>query len=95
MNRDFIPGFPNKMAQVNWQRNLSIFQEKNVDDALLHIIKFHKHSWKLKVKWHEDYLMKMFMETLEGKVREWYEVLNPGSLFSLKDFHKVFYENYK
>ena len=39
--------------------------------------------------------MKMFMVTLEGKAREWYEGLNPRSLFSLKDFHKVFYEHYK
>ena len=35
------------------------------------------------------------METLEGKAREWYEGLNLGSLFSLKYFHKVFYEQYK
>ena len=35
------------------------------------------------------------MVTLEGKAREWYEGLDPGSLFSLKDFHKVFYEHYK
>ena len=39
--------------------------------------------------------MKMFMETFEGKEMEWYEGLNLGSLFSLKDFHEVFYENYK
>ena len=39
--------------------------------------------------------MKMFMATLEGKARNWYEGLNPGSLFSLKNFHKVFYEHYK
>ena len=39
--------------------------------------------------------MKIFMGKLEGKAREWYEGLDPGSLFSLKDFHKVFYEHYK
>lgn len=95
MNKDHIPNFPNKMPQVNWQRNLHIFQHENVDDALLHLIKFHIHSWKLKVEWHEYFLMKMFMETLEGQAREWYERLNPGSLFSIKDFHWVIYENYK
>ena len=39
--------------------------------------------------------MKMFMATLEGKAREWYEGLDLGTLFSLKDFHKVLYGNYK
>ena len=95
MNIDYISGFPNKMPQVNWQRNIPIFQDENVDNALLRLIKFHIHSWKLKVEWHEDCHMKIFMETLEGKVRKWYECLNPGSLFSLKDFHIAFYEHYK
>lgn len=39
--------------------------------------------------------MKIFMATLEGQAREWYEALKPASLFSLKNFHKVFYEHYK
>ena len=39
--------------------------------------------------------MKIFMLTLEGKSREWYEGLKPGSLFSLKDIHKEFCEHYK
>ena len=39
--------------------------------------------------------MKMFMATLEGNARNWYEWLEPTSLFSLKDTHQVFYENYK
>jgi hypothetical protein len=88
MNKDYIPCFSNKMPQVNWQINLPIFQDENVDDALLHIIKFHIHSWK-KVEWHEDFHMKMFMATLEGKARKWYEGLNPGNLFSLNDFHRI------
>ena len=91
MNIDHIPSFPNKIPQVNSQRNIPIFQDEDVDDALLHLIKFHVHAWKLKVEWHEDCLMKMFMKTLEGKSRKWYKGLDPGSLFSLKDFHKVFY----
>ena len=95
MNRYHITRFPHKMHQVNWQRNLPIFQDENVDDALLHLIKFHIHSWKLKVEWHENFLTKTFIETLEGKVREWYEGLSLDSLFSLKYFHKVFYEHYK
>ena len=35
------------------------------------------------------------MATLEGQAREWYEALKHASLFPLKDFHKVFYDNYK
>ena len=95
MNIYHILVFPNKIPQLNWQINIPIFHDENVNDALLHLIKFHIHSWKLKVEWHEDCLMKMFMATLEGKAREWYEGLNPGSLFYLKDFHRVLYENYK
>ena len=34
------------------------------------------------------------METLEGKARSWYENLSPISLYSLKDFHLVFFERY-
>ena len=94
MNRDHIPGFPHKMPQINWIKNLPIFQDEKFDDLLSHLIKFHKHVWRLKVEWHEDCLMKMFMETLEGKVRNWYQWLEPGILFSLKDFHNDFYKRY-
>ena len=89
MNRDHIPRFPHKMPQIVWDTNLPMFQDENFDDPMLHLIKFHIYKWRLKVEWHEDCLMKMFMVTLEGKAREWYEGLDPGSLFSLKDFHKV------
>ena len=62
---------------------------------MLHLIKFHVHVWRFKFEWHEDCLMKMFMATLEDKARDWYEWLEPRSLFSLKDMHQVFYERYK
>ena len=94
MGRDHIPRFQHKMPQINWIKNLPIFQDEKVDDPLLHLIKFHIHIWRLKVEWHEDYLTKMFMATLEGKARNWYEWLEPGILFSLKYFHKVFYKHY-
>ena len=38
--------------------------------------------------------MKMFMATLEDKVRDLYEWLEPKILFSLKYMHQVFYEKY-
>ena len=53
------------------------------------------HIHKLGVKLHENFLMKMFMATLEGDARSWYEGLLSESLFSLTDFHKVFHEHYK
>jgi hypothetical protein len=39
--------------------------------------------------------MKMVMASLEGKDRSWYEKLSPDSLYSLKDFHSVFFERYR
>ena len=39
--------------------------------------------------------MKMFMATLEGDARSWYEGLPLESLFSLTNFHTVFHENCK
>ena len=44
---------------------------------------------------HEDFLMKMFMDSLEENARSWYEGLPSESLFSLTDFHTVFHEHYK
>ena len=44
---------------------------------------------------HEDSLMKMFMVSLEGNARSWYEGLQAGSLYSLRDFHTVFHEHFK
>jgi len=39
--------------------------------------------------------MKMFMASLEGKARSWYEGLPPASICSLRVFHSTFYEEYK
>ena len=38
--------------------------------------------------------MKLFMATLEGKARLWYEGLKLGNLYSLKDFHINFFKRY-
>ena len=53
------------------------------------------HIHKLGVKLHEYSLMKMFMTSLEGNARSWYEGLSAGSLYSLRDFHTVFHEHFK
>ena len=39
--------------------------------------------------------MKMFMVSLQGNERSWYERFPFGSLYSLKYFHKVFHEYFK
>ena len=39
--------------------------------------------------------MNMFMLTLEGNARSWYENLPISSICSLKHFHTVFFEKYK
>jgi hypothetical protein len=71
------------------------FGDEEGDDATLHLLKFHMHIHRLRIELLEDCLMKMFMASLEGKSRSWYEKLSLGSLYSLKDFHLVFFERYK
>ena len=95
MNRAHIPCFPNRIPKVDWQTCLPKFKDQKNDDVSLHLVRFHMHIHKLGVKLHEYYLMKIFMVSLEGKARSWYERLPVESLFSLKDFHIVFYEHFK
>ena len=95
MNRAHIPGFPNRIPRLDWQTYLPKFKDQRGDDVALHLIKFHMHVHKLGVKLHEDSLMKMFMVSLEGKARAWYEMLPPAILYSLEDFHAVFYKHYR
>ena len=49
MSRDHIPGFPNKIPKVDWQRNLPMFKDDDRKDAALHLVRFHIHILKLKV----------------------------------------------
>ena len=39
--------------------------------------------------------MKIFMVSLEGNARSWYEGFLAESLYSLRDFHTVFHEHFK
>ena len=65
------------------------------DDDGIHLFRFHKHIHKLGVELHEDFVMKMFMDSLEENARSWYEGLPLGILSSLKYFHTVFHEHFK
>ena len=95
MNRSHIPGFPNPMPKVDWLDDLPIFKDEKKDNASLHLVRFHMHVRSLKVHFPEDCLMRIFMTTLEGKAWSWYKSLENGSLYSLADFHDVFYDMYK
>ena len=67
MHQDHVLGFPNPMPQVDWQTYLPKFRDGKGDDATLHLIRFHMHVPNLKINFHEDFLMKMFMIRLEEK----------------------------
>ena len=95
MNRSHIPSFPNPTPKVEWLIDLPIFKDEKKDNVALHLVRFHMHVHSLKVHFLEDCLMKVFMATLEGKARSWYESLQNGSLYSLADFHVSFYGMYE
>ena len=95
MNRAHIPGFPNRIPNIDWQAYLPKFQDKRGNDASVHLIRFHIHVYRLKIDVPEDYLMKMFMVTLEEEARLWYEGMPPIGLYSLKDFYLAFCKNIK
>ena len=95
LSRDHIPGFPNKIPKVDWSRNLPTFKDDSRKDAALHLVRFHMHIRKLRVDFPEDFLMKIFLATLEGKAQSWYESLPPACIYYLKDFHAMFIERYK
>ena len=95
MNLASILGYRNKIPLVNSQTYLPRFNDEKGYDATIHLFTFHKHINKLGVGWHEDSLMKLFMFSLEGYARSWYEGLLAGILSSLKDFHTIFHEHFK
>lgn len=95
MYRVRMPCFSNRIPYIDWQTNLPKFIDGNEDEAIRHLIKFHWHIHKLRIRFHKDCLIKKIMATLEGKGRSWYEGLKPHSLFSLKEFHTTFFEFYR
>ena len=70
------------------------FKGQDGEDASLHLVKFHSYS-QLNIEFPGDCFMKMFMATLEEQVRKWYESLPSASLYSLKEFHLVFFQHYQ
>ena len=95
MNLAHIPHFLNHIPCIDWKSGLSKFKGWDNEDSSLHLVKFHFHIDRLKIEFPEDCMMKMFMATLEEKVRSWYESLPSAILYSLKDFHSVFCQHYQ
>ena len=95
LNHAHIPSFPNHIPNVDWKTCLPKFKNQKNDDASLHLVRFHMHINKLGVTLHEDSLMKIFMVSLEGDARSWYEGLPSEILCSLTDFHTVFHGHFK
>ena len=73
MNRAHITSFTNRIPNIDWQTYLPRFKYQKGDDDAIYLFRFHKHIHKLWVGWHEDSLMRIFMISLEGNARSWYE----------------------
>ena len=52
MNRAHISGFSNRIPNIYWQTYLPRFKDQNGVDAALHLVRFHKHIYKLGVEFH-------------------------------------------
>ena len=74
-----IPGFPNRIPKIDWLTYLPRFKDKKGEYVGIHLFRFHKHIHKhihkLGIELHEDYLVKIFMASLEENARSWYEGL--------------------
>jgi len=78
-----IVGFPNDVPTIDiWGDFLPRFIENDEDNPTLHVIKFYQCIYQLNIH-HEDVLMNMFMYSLEGDDREWYQSFPPSSISSL------------
>jgi hypothetical protein len=90
-----IEDYPHTVPLINeWQDLLPKFYEGKDGSPVEHVHEFHALMQHLDIH-HEDILMKMFMYSLEGNVRQWYRTLPASSISSLKDFHDVFYSHCK
>jgi hypothetical protein len=83
-NFSVVLGFPNVVPTVDeWGDYFPIFREHKEDNPARHLHEFHElmHQWEIH---HEDVLMNMFMFSLDGDAREWYQSLPSASISSLK-----------
>ena len=69
MNQGHIPGFPNRIHNIDWQTGLPRFQGNKGEFADIHLVRFRFHIHNLDIDFPEDCLMKIFMITLEDEAR--------------------------
>lgn len=72
-----------------------MLKDDDMNDVSLHVVRFHMHIRNFNIDFLEDFLMKIFMDTLEGEAWSWYESFLPTSIYCLKYFHTMFFERYK
>lgn len=85
-----IPGFPNPSPSfTNCAYFHPIFCGDVGDNPTQHLIQFHWCIDRLNI-YHEDSLMKLFVYSLNGDARKWYQSLSTASISSLQDFHAAF-----
>jgi len=90
-----IVGFPNLVPDREmWEYCLPRFCGNGFDHPAEHLFDFHECMQRLNI-FHEDVLIKMFRNSLEGKAREWCKTLPAASISSLSGFHDIFYSHYK
>ena len=95
INLSVVPGFPNVVPTIDeWGDFLPRFREHRDENPAKHLLEFHElmHQWGIH---HEDVLMQMFMYSLEGYAREWYQSFPPTSISSLEQFHVAFNKHCK
>jgi hypothetical protein len=89
-NFSSILDFPNVVTTMDEGGSfLPTFREHRDENPVEHILELHElmHQWGIH---HEDVLKNMFMYSLEGDVRKWYQSLPPTSISSLEQFHAAF-----
>jgi hypothetical protein len=90
LNFSAIAGYPHPVPQIDeWQDLLPRFYEGENDNPVEHVQEFHALMQQLDIQ-HEDIHMKLFMYSLQGDVRIWYQSLETSSISSLKEFHAAF-----
>jgi hypothetical protein len=95
LNFSAIDGYPHLVPQIDeWKDLLPRFYEGEDENPFEHVHEFHDLMQQLDIH-HEDILMKMFMYSLEGDVRQWHRTFPTSSISSLKEFNDVFYSHCK
>jgi len=90
-----ILGFPNVVPIMDeWGDCLPRFRENKDDHPAKHLLDFHEIMNQLGI-YHEYVLMKMFMYSLVGDARQWYQSLPASSIFSFREFHVAFHKHCK